>query len=50
MTGDVNVNVDASVLVMTRDFRNMYKTRELVREVQWVIFDEVHTCGTRSAA
>ena len=44
MTGDVNVNVDASVLVMTTEIlRNMlYKGHELVREVQWVIFDEVH--------
>ena len=44
MTGDVNVNVDASCLVMTTEIlRNMlYKGHELVREVQWVIFDEVH--------
>lgn len=44
MTGDVNVNVDASCLVMTTEIlRSMlYKGHELVREVQWVIFDEVH--------
>jgi ATP-dependent RNA helicase DOB1 len=44
MTGDVNVNVDASCLVMTTEIlRNMlYRGHELVREVQWVIFDEVH--------
>ena len=44
MTGDCNVNVDASCLVMTTEIlRNMlYKGHELVREVQWVIFDEVH--------
>jgi ATP-dependent RNA helicase DOB1 len=44
MTGDVNVNPDASVLVMTTEIlRNMlYRGHELVREVQWVIFDEVH--------
>ena len=44
MTGDVNVNVDASCLVMTTEIlRNMlYKGHELVREAQWVIFDEVH--------
>ena len=44
MTGDCNVNVDASCLVMTTEIlRSMlYKGHELVREVQWVIFDEVH--------
>ena len=44
MTGDVNVNVDASCLVMTTEIlRNMlYRGHELVREVQWVVFDEVH--------
>eukprot|EP00965_Chrysotila_dentata_P091280 3013948-Pleurochrysis_carterae.AAC.1 len=44
MTGDVNVNVEASVLVMTTEIlRNMlYRGHELVREVQWVVFDEVH--------
>ena len=44
MTGDVNVNVDASCLVMTTEIlRNMlYRGHELIREVQWVIFDEVH--------
>ena len=44
MTGDVNVNVDASCLVMTTEIlRSMlYKGHELIREVQWVIFDEVH--------
>ena len=44
MTGDVNVNVEASCLVMTTEIlRNMlYRGHELVREVQWVIFDEVH--------
>ena len=44
MTGDNNVNCEASCLVMTTEvLRNMlYKGHELVREVQWVIFDEVH--------
>lgn len=44
MQGDVNVNVDASCLVMTTEIlRNMlYRGHELIREVQWVIFDEVH--------
>ena len=44
MTGDVNVNVDASCLVMTTEIlRNMlYRGHELCREVKWVVFDEVH--------
>ena len=44
MTGDVNVNPDASCLVMTTEIlRNMlYKGHDIVHEVQWVIFDEVH--------
>ena len=44
MTGDVNVNPDASCLVMTTEIlRNMlYRGTELTREVQWAIFDEVH--------
>ena len=43
MTGDNNVNCEASCLVMTTEvLRNMlYKGHELVREVQWVVFDEV---------
>jgi ATP-dependent RNA helicase DOB1 len=44
MTGDVNVNAEASCLVMTTEIlRSMlYQGHDLVREVQWVIFDEVH--------
>ena len=44
MTGETSVDADASCLVMTTEIlRNMlYKGHELVREVQWVIFDEVH--------
>ena len=44
MTGDCNVNVDASCLVMTTEIlRNMlYRGSEVIREVKWVIFDEVH--------
>ena len=44
MTGDCNVNVDASCLVMTTEIlRNMlYRGSEIIREIKWVIFDEVH--------
>lgn len=44
MTGDVTINPTASVLVMTTEiFRNMlYRGSEVIREVRWVIFDEIH--------
>lgn len=44
MTGDVTINPSASCLVMTTEIlRNMlYRGSEVMREVQWVIFDEIH--------
>uniref|UniRef100_A0A9J2P7F8 Superkiller viralicidic activity 2-like 2 n=1 Tax=Ascaris lumbricoides TaxID=6252 RepID=A0A9J2P7F8_ASCLU len=44
MTGDVTLNPDASCLVMTTEIlRSMlYKGSEIMREVGWVIFDEIH--------
>lgn len=44
MTGDVTINPTASCLVMTTEiFRNMlYRGSEVIREVHWVIFDEIH--------
>lgn len=44
MTGDVTINPTASCLVMTTEiFRNMlYRGSEIIREVHWVIFDEIH--------
>ena len=44
MTGDVTINEDASCLVMTTEIlRSMlYAGSEVVREVAWVIFDEIH--------
>eukprot|EP00316_Scyphosphaera_apsteinii_P000204 CAMPEP_0119305162 /NCGR_PEP_ID=MMETSP1333-20130426/6223_1 /TAXON_ID=418940 /ORGANISM="Scyphosphaera apsteinii, Strain RCC1455" /LENGTH=1076 /DNA_ID=CAMNT_0007308185 /DNA_START=71 /DNA_END=3301 /DNA_ORIENTATION=+ len=44
MTGDYTINVDASCLVMTTEIlRSMlYRGSEVMREVKWVIFDEVH--------
>lgn len=43
MTGDVTINPSASCLVMTTEIlRNMlYRGSELLREIAWVIFDEV---------
>lgn len=44
MTGDVTINPDASCLVMTTEIlRNMlYRGSEVMREVAWVVFDEIH--------
>ncbi|KAI0275862.1 antiviral helicase [Russula aff. rugulosa BPL654] len=44
MTGDVTRNPSASCLVMTTEIlRSMlYRGSEIMREVAWVIFDEIH--------
>jgi ATP-dependent RNA helicase DOB1 len=44
MTGDITINPSATCLVMTTEIlRSMlYRGSELMREVAWVIYDEVH--------
>jgi len=44
VTGDVTINPTASCLIMTTEIlRNMlYRGSEVMREVGWVIFDEIH--------
>ncbi|KYR02109.1 DEAD/DEAH box helicase [Tieghemostelium lacteum] len=44
MTGDITINPNASCLVMTTEIlRSMlYRGSETMREVAWVIFDEIH--------
>ncbi|GIL80546.1 hypothetical protein Vretimale_16031 [Volvox reticuliferus] len=44
MTGDVSLNPNATCIVMTTEIlRSMiYRGSELIREVAWVVFDEVH--------
>ncbi|KFD59113.1 hypothetical protein M513_00276 [Trichuris suis] len=44
VTGDVQLNTDAFCLIMTTEIlRSMlYNGSEVVRELEWVIFDEVH--------
>jgi ATP-dependent RNA helicase DOB1 len=44
MTGDVTINPNASCLVMTTEIlRSMlYRGSEVMREVKWVVFDEIH--------
>lgn len=44
MTGDMTINPNASCLIMTTEIlRSMlYRGSEVVREIAWVIYDEVH--------
>ena len=44
ITGDISVNSDASCLIMTTEIlRSMlYRGSDVVRDIEWVIFDEVH--------
>lgn len=44
LTGDVQINPEASCLVMTTEIlRSMlYKGADLIRDVVFVVFDEVH--------
>ena len=44
ITGDVTLNPQASFLIMTTEIlRNMlYKGNDMIRDIEWVIFDEVH--------
>lgn len=44
MTGDITINPQATVLVMTTEIlRSMlYRGSEIMREVAWCIYDEVH--------
>ena len=50
MTGDVTINPTATCLVMTTEIlRSMlYRGSEIMREVQWVIFDEIHYMRDKS--
>lgn len=51
MTGDVTINPNANCIVMTTEIlRSMiYRGSELLREVAWVIFDEVHYMQVRGS-
>ncbi|KAJ2289928.1 ATP-dependent RNA helicase mtr4, partial [Coemansia sp. RSA 353] len=44
MTGDVTINPQASCLVMTTEIMRsmLYRGSEVMREVAWVVFDEIH--------
>ena len=44
MTGDVTINAEAPLLIMTTEvFRNtIFESPERVADIGWVVFDEVH--------
>ena len=44
ITGDMQINADSSCLIMTTEIlRSMlYRGADLIRDIEWVIFDEVH--------
>lgn len=44
LTGDISINPDAMCLIMTTEILRMmlYRGSEIMREVAWVIYDEVH--------
>lgn len=50
MTGDVTINPTATCLVMTTEIlRSMlYRGSEIMREVAWVVFDEIHYIRDKS--
>eukprot|EP00915_Cephaloidophora_sp_WS-2016_P003631 GHVH01004892.1.p1 GENE.GHVH01004892.1~~GHVH01004892.1.p1 ORF type:complete len:1022 (+),score=189.18 GHVH01004892.1:26-3091(+) len=49
LTGDVSLNINARLMVMTTEIlRSMlYRGSELTRQVKWVVFDEVHYMNDR---
>ncbi|CAL8075871.1 unnamed protein product [Calicophoron daubneyi] len=44
LTGDATINPNASVLIMTTEILQsmLYKGASMMREVGWVVFDEIH--------
>ena len=44
LTGDVSLKPDSACLIMTTEIlRSMlYKGADIIRDIEWVIFDEVH--------
>ncbi|MBI4394690.1 MAG: DEAD/DEAH box helicase [Candidatus Omnitrophica bacterium] len=44
LTGDVSINVDAPILIMTTEiYRNsLFENLDRVQKVGWVVFDEIH--------
>lgn len=44
LTGDVSIKPESACLIMTTEIlRSMlYKGADIIRDIEWVIFDEVH--------
>ncbi len=44
VTGDVSMNQQASCIIMTTEIlrNSLYRGAEMIRDIEWVIFDEVH--------
>ena len=44
LTGDVSINPEAQCIIMTTEIlqNSLYKNSELLNQVEWVIFDEIH--------
>ena len=44
VTGDVQINTNASCLIMTTEIlRSMlYNGSDVIRDLEWVVFDEIH--------
>ena len=44
LTGDVSINPDAPILIMTTEiYRNsLFESMDRIHKISWVIFDEVH--------
>ena len=49
ITGDVQINQKAACLIMTTEIlRSMlYNGSDVIRDLEWVIFDEVHYINDR---
>lgn len=47
LTGDVQINADAPCLIMTTEIllQMLYNGSDVIRDLEWVIFDEVHYCN-----
>jgi len=44
ITGDITINPNASCLVMTTEILRtmLYRKNDIIKEISWVIFDEIH--------
>lgn len=44
VTGDISINQEASCVIMTTEIlrNSLYKGADMIRDIEWVIFDEVH--------